>query len=110
MLLARKLGLRQFIVIKGLAGITVKQNCVDHKFRKLKNQTFARQIFAYFFGSTVSGHTHQQHLRCMAGKGAANQPQLIKALEELLKLPENKECADCGTKGKVIFVERQGAN
>jgi hypothetical protein len=38
-------------------------------------------------------------------KGAANQPQLIKALEEMLKLPENKDCADCGTKGtsKTMF-------
>lgn len=34
----------------------------------------------------------------MAGKGA-NQQQLINRLEEMLKLPENKECADCGTKG-----------
>jgi len=29
---------------------------------------------------------------------AAQQPQLLKILENLLKLPENKECVDCGTK------------
>jgi hypothetical protein len=29
---------------------------------------------------------------------AAQQPQLVKILEGLLKLPENKDCIDCGTK------------
>jgi stromal membrane-associated protein len=29
---------------------------------------------------------------------AAQQPQLIKALENLLKLPENRDCVDCGAK------------
>ncbi len=34
----------------------------------------------------------------MANKNIPQQ-NLLKILEDLLKLPENRDCADCGTKG-----------
>lgn len=51
--------------------------------------------------TSAINHTSTLHPHTMASK-PVNQQQLINRLEEMLKLPENKECADCGTKGTYL--------